>query len=138
MEEQELKKETRWKITEKDVFESIVHEQYHRMGAKTTACLLILNSGFEIVGTSAPIDAEIFDFATGKKFARERAVEKVWEYLGAVTQFEMAVAKQMEKKKQEEFEKLRDLEAKEDAAKSEHSLKEEPKKPAIAPASESA
>lgn len=93
------KEQSQWTVSEKQVFESIVYEQYQQMGAKTTVCLLILNSGFEVVGTSAPVDANIFDFAVGKKLAREVAVQKVWEYLGAITQFNMAVFNQQEQQK---------------------------------------
>jgi hypothetical protein len=92
--EKTLNEGPQWKVTEKEVFESIVFEQYQHMGAKTTVCLLILNSGFEVVGTSAPVDAANFDFSIGKEEAKKKAIDKVWEYLGSIVQHNMAIAKQ--------------------------------------------
>lgn len=80
-----------WSVSEKEVFESIVYEQYAQMGAKTTVCLLILHTGYEVIGTSAPVNPDNFDFSVGKKLARENAIEKVWEHLGSIVQWRMAV-----------------------------------------------
>jgi len=93
-----------FKVTEKDVNSTIVAEQYTKLGYKTTICVLVLNSGFEVVGSSAPVDPAIYDFETGKKFAREKAVEKVWEYLGSIVSYEKAIhdAQQDEKRRHEE------------------------------------
>jgi len=93
-----------FRVTEKDVNSTIVAEQYTKLGYKTTVCLLVLNSGFEVIGSSAPVDPATYDFEIGKKFAREKAVEKVWEYLGSIVSYEKAIhdAKQDEIRRHEE------------------------------------
>ena len=78
-------------VSEKEVEESIVHEVYSKMGAKTTICVLVLSSGYEVVGSSAPIDAEKFEFSIGKKEARKKAVEKVWEYVASIKSYQYAM-----------------------------------------------
>lgn len=85
-----------FKVTEKEVNEAILTEQYFKIGNKTTICLLILNTGYEVVGTSAPVDPENFDFDQGKKYAKEKAVEQVWCHLGSIVQWQKAVHDQEE------------------------------------------
>jgi len=41
-----------FKVTEKEVNESIIAEQYLQVGNKTTICLLILHTGYEVIGVS--------------------------------------------------------------------------------------
>jgi hypothetical protein len=84
-------------VTEKDVDAAIVQEQYLKIGNKTTLCLLILNTGYEVVGTSAPVDPDSFDFAAGKKMAKERAVDQVWGHLGSIIQWQKAINDQAER-----------------------------------------
>ena len=47
-----------------------------------TICVLVLKSGFTVTGTSACANPEIFDAATGRLYAREDAVRKIWPLLG--------------------------------------------------------
>jgi hypothetical protein len=47
-----------------------------------TLCVLTLNNGYTIVGSSCPIDSNNFDPEMGKRIARERAVEDIWVILG--------------------------------------------------------
>lgn len=91
--------QSEWKVTEKEVFESIVYEQYAQMGAKTTVCLLILHTGYEVVGTSSPVDPANFDLSIGKELAREDAVKQVWSHLGSIVQWRKAVADNAEKQR---------------------------------------
>lgn len=77
-------------LTKEYLEEQIVDTQYQKMGLKTTICLLTLKNGFEVVGTSACIDASIFDFAEGMKWAFEDAFNKLWELEGYVAQSRLA------------------------------------------------
>lgn len=58
----------------------IVRTDCIRIGNKTTVCLLTLENGFEIVGTSACVDLSMFCEETGKKLAYENALEKWHQY----------------------------------------------------------
>lgn len=60
----------------------IVTTEFQKMGTKTTICLIKLKNGFEIVGTSACVDPKDFNQELGKKFALERAIEKLGELDG--------------------------------------------------------
>ena len=66
-------------LTKKDLVKHIVKHEYHDMGKKTTICLLTLDNGFEVVGTSSCIDPKDYDQRTGAAIAYENAVEKLWE-----------------------------------------------------------
>lgn len=68
--------------TQKMIDSAIKEERDYKIGEKTTVVVLILQNGFEVVGTSACVDAANYDHETGKKYARERAVTKVWELEG--------------------------------------------------------
>ena len=56
--------------------------KYYKVGEKTTICLLTLYNGFEVVGSSACIKKEDFNFEIGKELALERAKGKLNELLG--------------------------------------------------------
>jgi len=86
-----MEEKQEFRVTEKDVEAAIIAEQFLKIGSKTTICLLILNTGYEVIGTSSVIDPENFDFAIGKKFARERAVDQVWGHLGSIIQWQKAI-----------------------------------------------
>ena len=47
-----------------------------------TICVLVLENGFTVTGESACAFPENFDNAVGRKFAREKAIEKIWPLLG--------------------------------------------------------
>lgn len=49
---------------------------------RLTFCVLVLRNGFTVTGESACVSAENFDAETGRKIAREKAVEKLWLLLG--------------------------------------------------------
>lgn len=69
-------------LTIEQIESQIESETAYTLGAKTTAVVLTLKSGFEVVGTSACVNAAEYDLEIGKKFARQRAMDKVWELEG--------------------------------------------------------
>lgn len=73
-------------LSEEDLLAKVVKEDYVKIGKKTTICLLTLENGFEIVGISAPVSVKNFNFEIGKKYAKEKAVNKLWELEGYLLQ----------------------------------------------------
>lgn len=67
-----------------DYIESLVQEEtYSRPGGGTlTICVLTLTGSCQVTGESNVIDAATFDAALGQKYAREKAVSKIWELEG--------------------------------------------------------
>lgn len=53
-----------------------------KLGNKTTACILTLKNGFEVIGTSACVNPAEYCEEIGAKFATQRAMDKVWELEG--------------------------------------------------------
>lgn len=49
-----------------------------------TLCILVLRNGWTVVGKSACVSPENFDAEKGKQFAREDAVEQMWQLEGYV------------------------------------------------------
>jgi hypothetical protein len=47
-----------------------------------TICALTLKNGFTVIGESACVSAESFDYEIGYKIARKNAVDKVWALMG--------------------------------------------------------
>lgn len=66
----------------------IVKEDYFNNG-KSTVCILTLKNGFEVIGTSGVVDKSKFDEEIGNKFAREQAINKMWELEGYRLQWEL-------------------------------------------------
>ena len=71
-------------VTPEDVKNSIKSEEYMFLGEKTTVCLLTLINGFEVVGSSAPVNPKLFNKETGKIYAKEKAIDQVWMHLGSI------------------------------------------------------
>lgn len=69
------------KITPEYLETLIESESYSNTG-KTTVCILKLKNSFEVVGTSGIIDVSQFNEELGNKFAREIAIDKLWELEG--------------------------------------------------------
>lgn len=69
-------------LTEADVMASIESEAVYDLGKKTTAVVLTLKNGFEVVGTSACVDPANYKQEVGAQYARKRAIDKVWELEG--------------------------------------------------------
>lgn len=70
------------KLTEKRILSCIKDEQVMKVGNKTTLVLLILENGFEIIGTSACVNPAEYDHEIGRSLARKRAIDKIWELEG--------------------------------------------------------
>jgi hypothetical protein len=63
-------------ITPQDIMEMVVDTQYVKLGEKTTVCCLILENGFEIVGTSFCIDPKDFNELMGQEMAFGKAIDE--------------------------------------------------------------
>lgn len=57
-------------------------QTHMKLGHKTTVCMLTLKNGFEIVGTSACINPEEYDYNLGHKYALVDALNKLDELSG--------------------------------------------------------
>lgn len=69
-------------LTKEFLESQIASEEYQTVGNKTTVCVLTLKNGFELTGTSSPVDPKDYDLQKGKEPARRRAFEKLWELEG--------------------------------------------------------
>lgn len=78
-----------YRVTIEDIEKSILKEEYVKMGKKMTVCLLTLDNGHEVVGTSGCVDHKNYDFEIGKKFARQKAVDQLWPLFGYAMQVKM-------------------------------------------------
>lgn len=47
-----------------------------------TICIIILENGFKVEGTSTCVDPKIYNKANGQEEAYKNAVEKIWELEG--------------------------------------------------------
>lgn len=47
-----------------------------------TICIIILENGFKVEGTSACVDPKIYNKAIGQEEAYKNAIEKIWELEG--------------------------------------------------------
>ncbi len=65
---------------------SKVGDQIFWNNGKTTICILTLQNGFEVVGTSGCVDPANFDQAIGEKIAYEKALDQVWLLEGYLLQ----------------------------------------------------
>lgn len=71
------------KITAEDLEKEIAAEMYHRFApTTTTVCCLVLKNGFTVTGQSSCLFSDDYNEEIGKKVARERAIDKIWSYLG--------------------------------------------------------
>jgi hypothetical protein len=73
-------------ITETYLETIIEKEEYVILGKKTTVCHLTVANGFEVIGQSAPVKAEMFDEELGRKYARQDAINKLWAFEGYLLQ----------------------------------------------------
>lgn len=55
---------------------------YHAELGLLTLCVLVLRNGFTVTGESACASPENFDLETGRKAAKENAVQKIWPLMG--------------------------------------------------------
>jgi hypothetical protein len=73
-------------VTIEKIENIILKEDYIKVGLKTVIAVLTLKNGFEIIGTSACVDFNNFDFEIGKKYAREKAIDQIWMLEGYLLQ----------------------------------------------------
>jgi len=73
-------------VTIEKIENTILKEDYIKVGLKTVIAVLTLKNGFEIIGTSACVDPNNFDFEIGKKYAREKAIDQIWMLEGYLLQ----------------------------------------------------
>jgi hypothetical protein len=55
-----------------------------------TFCVLVLKNGFKVTGESACASPSIFDPVKGREYAREKALQKVWEFEGYLLKEKLA------------------------------------------------
>lgn len=70
------------KVTLADVENSIASERYLVEETVLTICILKCKNGFLITGESACVSPENFNAALGRKLARDKAIDKLWTFLG--------------------------------------------------------
>ena len=69
----------------------IVDEEYHVFGGTSlTVCCLTLQNGFTVAGESACASPENFDAELGRKIARDKARDKVWQLEGYLLRSKLA------------------------------------------------
>lgn len=78
------------KITEEHVHSMISEQEFTKMGQKTTVCVTRLVNGFEIVTSAACVDPADYCDDTGRDICMKRAIEKIWELEGYVSQVGLA------------------------------------------------
>lgn len=78
------------KITPEYLETLIKSETYSNTG-KTTVCILTLHNGFEIVCSSGIVDVSQFDEELGNKYAREAAINALWQLEGYRLQWTLAI-----------------------------------------------
>ena len=87
----EEKEKLDYTVTENIITEAIIQEVYTKIGYKTYICLLILNTGYEALGTFSPVEIEKCDLVEGKKLAREHACAEAKKHLEAIAQWRKTI-----------------------------------------------
>ena len=71
------------KVTLDQIHAKIKSESYIVLpDGRTTLCMLVLENGFTINGTSACVDAANFDINLGRRYAHEDAIRQIWPLEG--------------------------------------------------------
>lgn len=88
MDDQQIEREIQAKgltaprVTPDAVDAAIAGEEYAVFSGRLTVCVLTLANGFLVTGESSCVDAANFDADLGKKLARQKARDKIWELEG--------------------------------------------------------
>lgn len=71
---------TEHRVSLDSMLKKIVGEEYIHPASipHMTICILMTDNGYALVGKSAPADAENFDEALGRKFAKEDCIRQMW------------------------------------------------------------
>lgn len=81
------------RLTPALIDEQIAAEAYWvPSGTALTVCVLTLRNGFNVVGYSKPVLADNFDEALGRKIARDKAREQIWQLEGYALRNKLAGA----------------------------------------------
>jgi len=68
------------RITQAHVESEIKEEMYHVFpGTEVTVCCLVLQNDYTVTGTSACASPENFDEELGRKIARDKAEQEIWQ-----------------------------------------------------------
>lgn len=71
------------RITEEDILNAIIGEDYHRFADSTvTVCCLTLRNGFNVIGKSACASKENFDEELGNAIAKQNAINEIGQLEG--------------------------------------------------------
>lgn len=71
------------KVTMDQIHAKIKSESYIVLpDGRTTLCMLVLENGFTINGTSACVDEANFDISLGRRYAHEDAIRQIWPLEG--------------------------------------------------------
>lgn len=83
------------RLTPTHIDEQIVGEWYAIVPlSAVTICALTLRNGFVVVGHSAAASPENFDVAIGKRIARDRARERIWQLEGYLLREKLSVVEE--------------------------------------------
>lgn len=74
------------KITPEMVERSIKDIEFLERANKITICIITLDNGFIVTGEAGVVRPELHDPILGQKYAKEKALDKVWFYLGVCLQ----------------------------------------------------
>jgi hypothetical protein len=80
----ETNKSIDYTVTDNMIDEAIIQEIYLQVGFKTSICILILNTGAEVLGQYSPLSPENLDISLGKRRARENALFHAKKQLEAI------------------------------------------------------
>ena len=70
------------KLTEEYLKTHIKNIEYHVTHPKVTQCLITMNNGFIVSGTSIAPYLDAVDYDVGKRLAYNNAFIKIWGYIG--------------------------------------------------------
>lgn len=77
------------RVTLESLMAKIAGEEYAVFGGVLTICVITTINGFTVTGESACAAPENFNAELGRKFARERAVSKLWGFEGYLLREEL-------------------------------------------------
>ena len=66
------------RVTPSDIDATIRGEEFHRLTAVLTICVLTLQNGFTVTGESACASPENYNQEVGERIAKDNAKEKIW------------------------------------------------------------